>query len=382
MECSIYLADSCNMECTYCYEGNSKNPRMMDEKTLEKSLEFIVNNRSSQDEVLYIVFLGGEPLLNKERLFDAISIIQQKYQMISKYFDFSITTNGTLLDDNVIDFLVKNKFNLSISIDGDEETQSINRKSKGERNFYPIIYNNLLKLVNMRIQFNVRMTITANNVQNFYKNIKYFYEMGVERIYVGFDSFGNWTDKSLFIFDEELDKIDKYYLEEIAVTKKKILNFYDFKFSTFIAKRIPCYCSAGTSGHFIITSSGEVFPCGYVANSENNKWSLGNVSTGVDFSKFINVAKDNVLNLSKCKDCNIQFACKGTKCGFQNYKETGYLNEPSNVICRMERILFKHQLSVIKEMYKKSSDRLIENINSAFKYNVELSDIMRDLLKK
>ena len=90
MECSIYLADSCNMECTYCYEGNSKNPRMMDEKTLEKSLEFIVNNRSSQDEVLYIVFLGGEPLLNKERLFDAISIIQQKYQMISKYFDFSI----------------------------------------------------------------------------------------------------------------------------------------------------------------------------------------------------------------------------------------------------------------------------------------------------
>lgn len=381
MECIIYLADGCNLECTYCYEGDSKNTRIMNKETLVKALKFIANNRKTEDEIVYLLFLGGEPLLNKKILYEAINIINTKYKEISKYFKFSITTNATLLDQNTIEFLIKNKFNISISVDGDEETQNINRKSKNGKNLYPIVYKNLLDLIDLKTDFNVRMTITANNVCYFFKNIMFFSEMGVNRIYAGFDSFADWTDKTLNKFDDELGMIDKYYLTEIEPDNSKILNLYDFKLSTFIAKRNPQYCSAGARQHFTITSSGEVFPCGYVANVEQNKWLLGNVTEGVDFSKFIPLVKDNLHKLSKCKDCSIQFACKGAKCGFQNYIETGYLNKPSNAVCRLERILFKHQLYVFNEMFKKSSDRIMKNISLAVENDIELSDIMKNLLK-
>ena len=72
---------------------------------------------------------------------------------------------------------------------------------------------------------------------------------------------------------------------------------------------------------------------------------------------------------------------EGAKCGFQNYIETGYLNKPSNAVCRLERILFKHQLYVFNEMFKKSSDRIMKNISLAVENDIELSDIMKNLLK-
>lgn len=380
MECIIYLADGCNMECSYCYEGDTKKPKLMSRDTLVNALMFIVDNRKSDDEVVSLVFLGGEPLLNKKLLFEAMSLIDEKYGSIKKYFRYSITTNATMLDDEVLDLFLKHQFTISISVDGDEKTHNINRKSKDGNNLYPIIYGNLLKMIQKKMAFNVRMTVTTNNVQYFLQNIKYFIEMGVYRIYAAFDSFADWNDKSLSILDEQLGLIDTYYLNEIEPVENYILNFYDLKFPTFIAKRNAKYCSAGSKSHFTITSQGEVYPCGYVANRENQKWILGNLRNGVDFARFPPLVKENISEISKCKDCNIQFTCKGAKCGFQNYIETGFLNRPLDIICRIERILCKHDYYVIRELYKKSSPRLLDNIELAKQYNVEFSKIMLEIM--
>ncbi len=380
MESILYLTDGCNMECSYCYEGNTKKPKFMNMETLKNALGFIVSNRKSDDETVSLVFLGGEPLLNKEILVRAMDLIDENYERIKKYFQYSITTNATMLDDEILNLFLKYNFTISVSVDGDEETHNINRKSKDGSNIYPVVYRNLLKMLQKKMVFNVRMTVTSNNVHFFMHNIKYFTEMGISRIYAAFDSFSEWDDKSLSVLDEQLGLIDEYYLNEIEPKRNYILNFYDLKFPTFIAKREAKYCSAGSRSHITITSQGEVYPCGYVANREDQKWILGNLKEGVDFTKFFPLVKENLSEISKCKDCEIQFTCKGAKCSFQNYMETGFLNRPLDTICRMERILYKHDCYVIRELYKKSSPRLLENIELAKNYNIEFSNIMLGIM--
>lgn len=107
MECTIYLTDDCNMKCNYCYEGNEKNKSVLSEDKLKTVLQYIIDNNPVNDPI-DLVFLGGEPLLNPKMMVKAIEIINSKYADCKDLFHYSITTNGTLLTRDIIDFLIEN----------------------------------------------------------------------------------------------------------------------------------------------------------------------------------------------------------------------------------------------------------------------------------
>lgn len=323
MECTLYLTDDCNLQCSYCYEGDKKNKSYMTEATLEKTLDFIVSNNPANDYI-DLLLLGGEPLLNKKIFFKTIDIINQKYSKIKQLFRFQTTTNGILLDDKTIDFIVENNIELSLSIDGDRETHNLNRKSKNGKDVYDIIFRNMQKLLQKKISFAVRMTLTPNNAHLLVHNVKYFFELGIQRINVGMDELGEWDDKSIHILDEQMTLLDKFYLENIANDEDAILNLYDYKISTFVFKRSPLYCSAGSKGHLVVNSKGEFYPCGYVANEK--LWKQGSVDTMFERKRFIETVRKHVKPESSCKDCKIAFTCCGAKCGFLNFSRTGFLN--------------------------------------------------------
>lgn len=304
MECTLYLTDDCNLQCSYCYEGDKKNKSYMTEATLEKTLDFIVSNNPANDYI-DLLLLGGEPLLNKKIFFKTIDIINQKYSKIKQLFRFQTTTNGILLDDKTIDFIVENNIELSLSIDGDRETHNLNRKSKNGKDVYDIIFRNMQKLLQKKISFAVRMTLTPNNAHLLVHNVKYFFELGIQRINVGMDELGEWDDKSIHILDEQMTLLDKFYLENIANDEDAILNLYDYKISTFVFKRSPLYCSAGSKGHLVVNSKGEFYPCGYVANEK--LWKQGSV---VDNTKLIEYSKlldlyDEIVCLPKKWDTEL-----------------------------------------------------------------------------
>ena len=177
-----------------------------------------------------------------------------------------MTTNGILLDDNTLKFIEDNQIELSISIDGDRETHNLNRKSINGKDVYDIIFRNMQKLLQRQMPFSVRMTATANNVHLLSHNVRYFYELGIRKVNIGMDELGDWDKKSLQVLDQQLELLDTYYLEYFANDEDAVLNLYDYKLSTFIFKRRPVYCSAGSKGHLVINSKGEFYPCGYVAN--------------------------------------------------------------------------------------------------------------------
>ena len=104
------------------------------------------------------------------------------------------------------------------------------------------------------------------------------------------------------------------------------------------------------------------------------------IKTSTQINNFFERAKNSVIKKSKCTDCDIRFACNAAKCGFKNYLSTGFLNKPSDVICKMEKILYKHEYLVISKLYKMRSKRLINNIKLAEKYGLQLSKIIIEIM--
>lgn len=376
MECTLYLTDSCNLQCSYCYEGDQKKKKFLKAETLRNVLDFIV--KTNVGERIYLTFLGGEPLLNKKMLYEAINIIDKEYPQEKQKFKYKTTTNGILLDEKTIDFFVENNFDLSISIDGDRDTHNLNRKSVSGKDVYDTIIYNLKKLIEKKIEFNTRLTVTTNNVHKLYDNVLFFYNMGVKRIYIGMDYSADWNEEKLQILDEQLSKTDEFYLNELSHTEDRVINIYDFKIGIFLAKRETRYCSAGSSNHLIINSEGELYPCSFVTN--NPVWKVGTVENGLKYKEFRNTLKNYVCKVAKCKDCELGFTCQGARCGFLNYNMCGILNQPTDGICKLERIVYNHNLHVIKELYQSKNNRLMDMYHYAVEHDIELSMIFKKII--
>ena len=204
--------------------------------------------------------------------------------------------------------------------------------------------------------------------------------MGIKKINIGIDNVGDWSKEDLTVLGEQYSLIDEFYLEEIVDSDEGIINLYDFKFSTFVAKTTPAYCSGGSKGHLVINSNGELYPCGYVVNDE--RWNIGSVDTDLDRKKFFDSIRSSVVKKSRCHECDLAFTCSGAKCGFYNYMKTGKLNVNHDLTCKLERMLYNHNLYVIGELYRKEHRRLFRYLQIAAAQGIELSPIMLDIIEK
>ncbi len=377
MECTLYLSDDCNLRCKYCYERGRRINGRMSEANLQKAIAFIIDN-SDIGERIDLTFLGGEPLLNKDMMYRAMEIINEEYKKYAPYIFCNITTNGTMISEKDILFFRNNNFEVSISIDGDHKTHDLNRISLDGKDNYDLIISNMKKMLELQINLSVRMTATQNNVHLLYGNVKYFYDLGIKQINIGIDEVGKWTEKELSLFDESLELLDKYYLDSVVKDEGKVLNIYDHRLASYVFKKKPRYCSGGTNGHLVINSKGEFYPCGYVANDA--AWKVGDLENGHDMKIFLKKARESIHKQSDCRDCEIAYTCCGSKCGFLNYALTGYLNGHSDITCKLQKLLHKHNLIVIKKLYETQNSRLMNMLNKAHEHNLELGPVMKQII--
>lgn len=377
MEYTIYLTDDCNLQCTYCYEGENKNKGYLNDYNLRKTISFIISN-VEPDDTIFLTFLGGEPLLNYKKLFDMIDYINKNHSEYSHQFKYDTTTNAILLNKELIDKLIDHNITISISIDGSEETNNINRKSKNGVNYYSTIINNIKYFLDKNYNFTARMTVNPNTIRFCYENVLYFYKMGIKKFNISMNPFAKWSESDFEIMEEQFEYLDKFYIDKELIDKELYLDIYDGKFLDFIVGKPQLYCCAGSKGNLTINSSGEIYPCGFVSN--NKQWCIGTVETGLDRKKFFSQVKSNVKKVSKCRSCYLSFTCQGAKCGFKNFCLSGYLNEPSEELCKLEKILYKHNVKVIKHLYKINSRRII-NLLETNKKNGRISSIMEEIIQ-
>lgn len=355
---TLYMTTACNFKCKYCYEDYRDNYQL-DENSLIKTLEFMMNY-GDKGKVL-IDFLGGEPLLKKDLIYQAVQYIQGNYpEREVKYY---ITTNCSLMDNQFIEFMKENNFTVRLSFDGTKETHDLNRVAKDGMSCYDEIFKNILKVKESGVNYSVRMTVTENTIPHMFENVLFLHNNGLDNICMIMDVYLKLTPELTTIFMQQIKSITDYYIQEFNAGRGFTIDQFDGKMFNMLCDFGNCFsmCDAGI-GNFKIFPNGQIYPCGFLTN--DNRFVIGNIDDGIDIRKAKIIALSNYdKNTDKCIECKIRDFCHGMKCGYMNFVNTGKINIPSESECQCERIFYDAMTRILEYYLKHFDERIKQKLS-------------------
>lgn len=326
---NIWSTSRCNFRCTYCYEKGKYREDDLSYETADQIIRFIKENVKG-GQSLVVNFHGGEPTLN----YNVIRYMVDKIEAeIPNEKQFDMTTNCSLLTDEMIDYLCKHfPRGLSISIDGNKETHELNRKCINGDVGYDIIFSNALKILEKCSYVRVRMTYTRETVKNLFENVRYLIGHGFKQIVPVPDMFSkDWTDRDFVDIEEEFKKIKQYL---------KRNNISDIGFDELSNEFKPKGVCTGGEDYYNINPRGDIYPCTFVVGDDSHR--IGNVYDGLEYRrieeiKCINRNRDKVEG---CQECSLAPYCSNTRCLLENYAINGDYYKPNLVRCNLMNIKY------------------------------------------
>lgn len=321
------------MACTYCYQGSEKADRLMDRETLIQTAKYIGrHSRQLRASNVMVVIHGGEPVL----AFQEMKLLMSEIRSIIPNVYFSITTNGLLLTDEVIDYISEEFLYASVSLDGDEWSHDCNRITHNGKGTYKLIIPKALKLLAQKNDVRARMTINPYTVKNLYENVKHLVHLGFGTVAPVPDAFdSDWDSDSMGILKEQLERIVNWKLAENIENKITIID------EVISPPRGKGLCSGGVDT-ISIDTDGSIFPCTYVVG--NSEYRMGHIAEGVALEKIEHIKTIGEKPNDSCVGCSRYHSCSTTRCKIINKVCMGDYHVSSPVFCHLENI--KHELGL------------------------------------
>lgn len=339
----LHIAHDCNLACRYCFaeEGEYHGRRaLMSFEVGKKALDFLVANSGNRVN-LEVDFFGGEPLMNWQVVKDLVAYGRTLEEPHHKKFRFTLTTNGVLLDDEILEFANKEMSNIVLSIDGRKEVHDKMRPFRGGQGSYDMIVPKFQKVAESRDQMNyyVRGTFTHHNL-DFSEDVLHLADLGFKQISV--EPVVAKPEEDYAFKKEDIPKLMEEYdklAKEIIKRRKEGNGFNFFHFmidlegGPCVAKRLSG-CGSGTE-YLAVTPWGDFYPCHQFVGQE--EFLLGNVDEGIVKQDICNEFKScNVYAKEKCKNCFAKFYCSGG-CAANSYNFTGKINDVYEVGCELQK---------------------------------------------
>ena len=337
----LNVAHSCNLNCCYCFaaQGTYKGDEaLMPLSTGKRAIDFLIEHSGTRRN-LEVDFFGGEPLLNWQMVKDTVAYARSKEQEHNKHFRFTLTTNGLLIDDDVIDFTNREMDNVVLSLDGRKETHDRFRVTGGGHGCYDIVVPKFLELVRRRTRgtYYIRGTFTHHNT-DFLQDILHiadlgFDEISMEPVVCAPDEPYALTEDDMVIVKEQYEILAQEMIRRKA--KGQAFRFYhfsmDLEHGPCIYKRVAG-CGSGTE-YLAVTPLGELYPCHQLV--DNRDFLMGNVWDGVtrlDLQQ--SFSQCNVFAREKCHDCWAKYYCSGG-CAANAYHVSGELLGTDDYGCEL-----------------------------------------------
>jgi len=325
----LNVAHTCNLNCDYCFasQGKYKGERaLMSYEVGKQALDFLIANSGNRTN-LEVDFFGGEPLMNWEVCKQLVAYGRSKEAEHHKKFRFTLTTNGLLVDDEVIDFCNREMHNVVMSLDGRPEVNDRFRKNIAGVGSYATIVPKFQKFAKARgaLSYYVRGTYTHHNT-DFTNDLLHmadlgFSELSMEPVVCPPDDPCALTPADLPILFEQYEILAKEMLKREEEGRPFTFYHYmiDLAHGPCIHKRMAG-CGSGTE-YLAVTPWGELFPCHQFV--DNPAYSLGNVWDGVkNLALRDRFAACNVASRPLCKDCWAKLYCSGG-CAANAFHATG-----------------------------------------------------------
>lgn len=325
----LHVAHTCNLNCEYCFASQGKyhgERALMPYEVGKRALDFLIENSGSRHN-LEVDFFGGEPLMNFEVVKKLVKYAREQEKLHNKNFRFTLTTNGLLIDDDVIAFVNKEMSNVVLSLDGRKEVHDSLRKTISGQGSYDIIIPKFKKLVEARggKNYYIRGTFTHNNI-DFLKDILHmadlgFTELSMEPVVCAPDEPYALTEEDLPILKEQYALLAKEMIKRDSENRGFTFYHYmlDLTHGPCIYKRISG-CGSGTE-YLAVTPWGDLYPCHQFVGDE--KFKLGDIYNGIVNTKVRDEFKlCNAYARPECKDCWAKLYCSGG-CAANSYHATG-----------------------------------------------------------
>ncbi|MDU2566146.1 MAG: thioether cross-link-forming SCIFF peptide maturase [Anaerococcus sp.] len=358
----LNVAHTCNLSCEYCFAKGGKYhgpDAIMTTETAKKAIDFLIEN-SGNHYNLDVDFFGGEPLMNWNVVTETVDYARNLEEKYNKHFNFTLTTNGMLLDDDKIEYLNENMKNVVLSLDGRREIHDEFRKTIGGKGSFDTVVPKFQNFVSKRgdKEYYMRGTYTANNL-DFTKDIKTYLDLGFKRTslepVVG-NSKSDYAlkEEDLPVLFEEYEKLADMMIDAIDNNNKFIFYHYmiDLENGPCAHKRISG-CGSGTE-YMAITPSGELYPCHQFVG--NDDFIIGDINQGIIRDDIIeDFKKCNCYSKEECKSCWANMYCSGG-CAANNYNANGDINETHDYSCKLFKKRIEMAIAIKIYEYMKESE--------------------------
>ncbi|MBQ9991878.1 MAG: thioether cross-link-forming SCIFF peptide maturase [Firmicutes bacterium] len=337
----LHIAHTCNLNCEYCFASQGKyhgERAVMSFEVGKRALDFLIENSGSRRN-LEVDFFGGEPLMNFQVVKDLVAYARSVEQQKGKIFRFTLTTNGILVDDDVIEWANRECSNVVLSLDGRKEIHDRYRVDYAGNGSWEKIVPKFQKFVEARggKDYYMRGTFTHAN-PDFLNDIQQmldlgFTELSMEPVVCADDDPSALTEEDLPIIMEQYEKLAEKMLEHDKLGKPFTFYHYmiDLTGGPCIYKRISG-CGSGTE-YMAVTPWGDLYPCHQFVGEE--RFRLGDIWEGVTNT---NIQKEfancNVYAHPECRDCWARLYCSGG-CAANAYHATGNVTGVYEYGCKL-----------------------------------------------
>ena len=337
----LHVAHTCNLNCSYCFASQGKyhgDRAVMSLETAKRALDFLIESSGTRRN-LEVDFFGGEPLMNFDVVKKTVEYARQIEKEKGKNFRFTLTTNGVLIDEDVIDFANREMSNVVLSLDGRKEVHDRFRVDFAGIGSWEKIVPKFQKLVSARggKNYYMRGTFTHHN-PDFLKDIEKMLELGftelsMEPVVCAKDDPSALTEEDLPVVFDQYEKLGELMIKRSR--EKEPFTFYhymiDLTGGPCIYKRISG-CGSGTE-YMAVTPWGDLYPCHQFVGEE--KFRLGDIWNGVENTETQNeFAACNVYTRPECRDCWAKLYCSGG-CAANAYHSTGSVNGIYEYGCKL-----------------------------------------------
>ena len=339
----LHIAHTCNLNCSYCFASQGKyhgERAMMSFEVGKRALDFLIENSGTRKN-LEVDFFGGEPLMNFQVVKDLVAYARSIEQEKGKRFRFTLTTNGVLVDDEVIQWANKECSNVVLSLDGRKEVHDRFRVDYAGNGSWEKIVPKFQRFVEARggKDYYMRGTFTHHN-PDFLKDIQQmlslgFTELSMEPVVCAAGDPSALTEEDMPIVMEQYEKLAELMLERDKEGKPFTFYHYmiDLTGGPCIYKRISG-CGSGTE-YMAVTPWGDLYPCHQFVGEERFK--LGNIWDGVTNTEVQGeFAACNVYAHPECRDCWARLYCSGG-CAANAYHATGSVTGVYEYGCKLFR---------------------------------------------
>ena len=329
------LTVACNLRCTYCFK--EKWHEHMEDRVAFDAIVWLLH-ASGPVESVSVNLMGGEPLLRLKLIKQLVPFAKRRAFQRGKRIHFGITTNGTLVTDEVVAFWREWGLGFHTSIDGSPDIQDRNRPTVGGRSSSRLVEQSVPKILSYRPRCTARCTVMPETASSVFESYKYFRKLGYTDIAFVPGNQTGWSDHDVQTLERAFWEVGRAIVGEMRDGQFVNVKGIDEYVEGIRSGRWPCSCGAGR-GLVLIDIRGDIWPCHRWNKASQKTWRIGSIYEEFDelVRRQLTVESQTDLLEQDCETCVANLCCSGG-CPAENLEETGSIYRRHTKGCELTRV--------------------------------------------